>query len=328
MRTVPQDRSLKLASGLVAVVGLWLVATQAMAQSPAPESAAPRKLLFVTGTAFNRPFKEPSGVWYDTPHGEIYVADGGNHRVVVLDDRGLPKAEFKRTVLKSGTTTEVPGEPSRIAVNSRGDIYIVDLLAQYVEVCDYRGRMLRRIELHDDSLPGGPVVKATAVAIDHRDNVYIASLTRVYVFDAQDRLLRTIGTKGTDPGQFTAITALWVDRNGRIYVTDFRGLAVHVLAADGTVITAFGQHDSGVTNFGLPVGICTDVRNNIWVVDTLRHIVSVFRTKGNSIEYLDHIGAYGATPGLFAFPMAVTGSDNGRLVVTDRVGGRVQCFEF
>jgi sugar lactone lactonase YvrE len=319
----------------IVVLLLWAHA----GSSAGAQGVVPKRLLFVVGRAFGKDFSGPSGVWYDAKHGEIYVADTGNHRLVVLDDRGMPKAELMRTVERAGSTKPIAGEPSRIAVNSGGDMFVVDVLADYVDMCDYRGRSLRQISLRDfaeaakrvgapANEPVSPLdLKATAVTVDSKDNIYIACRARIYVFSPTFKLLRAIGAKGSEPGQFTAITSLWVDAAGLIYVTDARALAVHVLAADGTVLVAFGQHDSGVTNFGLPIGITTDLRGNIWVADTLRHIVSVFRRTGNKVEYLDYIGTLGTRGGEFAYPSGLTASSTGRMLVVDRVGCRVQCFE-
>ncbi|MCX6361099.1 MAG: NHL repeat-containing protein [Armatimonadetes bacterium] len=325
------------ARGLRVAVALLLVAQGCSVA--AAQGVVPKRLQFVVSRAFGRDFSSPSGVWFDSKHGEIYVADTGNHRIVILDDRGMPKAEIMRTVDRPGSSKPIPSEPSRIAVNSGGDMFVVDVLADYVDMCDYRGRSLRQISLRDyaeaakrvGAAPSEPVssldLKATAVTVDSKDNVYIACRARIYVFSPAFKLLRAIGTKGSEPGQFTAITSLWVDAAGLIYVTDARALAVHVLAADGTVLVAFGQHDSGVTNFGLPIGITTDMRGNIWVADTLRHIVSVFRRTGNKVDYLDYIGTLGTRGGEFAYPSGLTASATGKMLVVDRVGGRVQCFE-
>lgn len=83
----------------------------------------------------------------------------------------------------------------------------------------------------------------------------------------------------------------------------------------------------GFTNFSLPAAIATDRNGVIWVADSLRHVVSAFRREGREVRFLDYIGAFGRRPGEFSYPAGLAASLSGRLVVVDRGGGRLQCFE-
>ena len=309
--------------------GLITVTTRPGATKPGPD-VVPKRLVFSASQAFNLPFKQPAGVWYDTAHGEILLADAGNQRVVIFDESGVAKSQFTRKVrLKSGETRL--GEPRRLAVNSAGEILIVDTHCDYVDVCDYRGRHLRRMEVREPSADGtgaGEPLRPTAVAVDYRDNVYIATATHVFLFNARGELQRAFGDKGTGAGEFLAITSLWVDTAGRIYVSDAQAMGVQIFSHEGEVLAVFGEHDAGPMNFSMPVGVVTDRRGRIWVADALRHIVSVFERDGKRVRFLDYIGAFGGGPGAFAYPSGLGSSLRGRLLVVDRVGARLQCFEF
>jgi tripartite motif-containing protein 2/3 len=103
-----------------------------------------------------------------------------------------------------------------------------------------------------------------------------------------------------------------------------QGTAIKVLTPEGEQFLAFGGQGTGFNNFSLPAGIITDRRGYLWVVDTLRHIVPIFDVNG---KFLDYIGAFGAGPGYFAFPSAIAASDDGKIVVLERVNRRLQCFE-
>ena len=323
---------------ILVVIVFLLTVMAAWSQTSRP-SVAPRRLVFVASEAFNRPLKDPTGVWCDTEQREILVADTGNGRVVIFDENGRAKSEFVHSVTRNDDARSVSGEPRRLAVNSKGEIFIVDSLCNYVDVCDYRGRSARRIHLRAPSGAGPnplPIVeennksedlKPVAVTVDYRDNLYVATSTRIFIFNAQGEFQRIVGKSGNGPGEFIGITSLWVDTAGRIYVTDARSLAVHVLTSEGEVIAAFGEHETGFDNFSLPIAIATDRRGYIWVADTLRHVVSVFERDGKDVKFLDYIGAFGTQPGQFAYPSGLSAAWNGRLVVVDRLGGRVQCFE-
>ena len=296
------------------------------------EKVVPERLLFIANEAYGTPFQSPMGVFYDSKHDEILVADTGNHRIVILDGKdGYPKAAFTRRVKRNAKGVTGPGEPRSIAVNSLGEIFIVDNLCDYVEVCDFRGERLMEIRLEDHIQPAeAPAqftrldLKPVAVAIGPSDNLYIATPCWILVFDREFELQKQFGGRDQGTADFSAITDLWVDGDGRMFVTDLRGLGVTVLSPEGEVLLAFGGHDVGFSNFSMPTGIITDRRGYIWVADQLRHIVSIFDADG---KFLDYIGAFGAGPGQFAFPSALAASNDGKIVVLERVTARFQCFQ-
>lgn len=294
---------------------------------PSSLKIVPERLLFLVRGAFGKPFCNPMGVFFDSHHDEILIADTGNHRIVILDGTdGHPKAQFVRRLQRGGEV--IFGEPRSVAQNSLGEIFIVDNLCDYVEVWDFQGTPTRQIRLKEYLPPTElamriSALKPVAVTVDYKDNLYIATPRRIFVFDKDFRIKGRIGKEGNSPHDFMAITSLWVDTRGHIYVTDAQGYGVKVLSPDGQILLSFGAHESGLGNFSLPIGIVTDRRGYIWVADALRHIVSVFDGQGN---FLDYIGAMGLQPGQFLYPSGISAHWGGKIVVLDRVGGRVQCF--
>ena len=297
--------------------------------APAQKQVAPEHLLFVTNEAFGISFRNPLGVFYDNHHDEILVADTGNHRVVILDGaEGYAKSAFTHWVRRAGVDKAILGEPRSIAVNSSSEIFIVDNLCEYVEVCDFRGTPLTRISLEEYMQPvevsSGFDLKPVAVTVDPKDNLYIATSSSIYVFNNDLQFQRQLGSKGYKSSEFIAIMSLWVDSAGKIFVTDGQGLGLRVLAPDGEVLLAFGGHDAGFDNFSLPYGVITDRRGYIWVSDSLRHITTIFDADG---KFLDYIGSFGSKVGQFAYPSGVATDRDGKIAVLERVGARLQCFE-
>ena len=319
-------------------LAILVVASPALAQAPARESAVPKRLVFSADEAFGRRLHGPTGVWCDTQHHEILVADTGNHRIVVFDEEGRPKAEIVHRVKISPDAPPAEGQPRSVATDSAGDLFVADNLTQYVDVCDYRGRSIQRIDLRkclqQAAAPGArpatikdEEVKPVAVTVDYRDNLYVATSCRIFTFDARGDFRRVLGGLGKEPGTFQAITGLWVDTSGKIYVTDGQSWAVQVLTPEGHSIVAFGQHEEGLMDFTLPIAIATDRRGHLWVADALRHIASVFELQGSQVKFLDYIGTFGVGPGKFSYPSGLSASLNGYLAVVDRVGGRLQYFQ-
>ncbi len=303
-------------------------------QEKEEEKVAPERLLFIAYEAFGKRFLGPMGIFYDGRTDEIFVADTGNHRVVILDGvDGFPKAVFDHKVKRGRGRKASLGEPRSIAVDSSGDIFIVDNLCNYVNVCNFRGDHLTEIRLGDyiydtwsgtssESMELGP--KPIAVAVDSEDNIYVATSCWIFVFNQEFELQKQFGGRGKKRGEFTAIMDIWVDIEGKMYIVDAMGFGLQVMSPDGEVLLAFGEHGAGFNNFSMPTGIISDRRGYIWVVDTLRHIVPIFDADG---KFLDYIGAYGGRPGQFAYPSAISSNRDGRIVVLEKLNARVQCFE-
>jgi hypothetical protein len=77
------------------------------------------------------------------------------------------------------------------------------------------------------------------LAIDGRGNLYVlGSFARaVYKFDRDGKFVDTIGSEGSEPGQFNAVQAIAVDSQERIFVSDSKG--VQVFAPDGRYLDVF-----------------------------------------------------------------------------------------
>lgn len=94
-----------------------------------------------------------------------------------------------------------------------------------------------------------------------------------------------------------------------------------------TYSSAFGSLGSGNGQLNRPIGVATDAKGNVWVVDRENNRVEKFNEKG---EYLSQFGTKGSGNGQFNEPqnIAVTKDGNGNEVlwVTDALNHRVEEF--
>ncbi len=97
------------------------------------------------------------------------------------------------------------------------------------------------------------------LAVDGRGNFYVlGSFARaVFKFDSDGKFVDTIGSEGSEPGQFSAVQALAVDSQGRIYVSDSKG--VQVFAPDGRYLDNFKIPRNVVS------GMAFDSADNLWI---------------------------------------------------------------
>lgn len=280
---------------------------------------------------WQKDLSNPYSLFYDHYADEVFVADAGNHRIVIYDADLIPRFTFDHYVPEQSSGRIVRGEPRGVAVNSFGEIIVMDNLVSYLDVHDYRGKWLDRIEparlLGDTTL----VVQPRCLAIDDQDNLYVAvmgDVVTILVLDQEFRLVRRIGQQGTGPADMNTPMAMTV-ADGKLFVTDLYAVpAIKVYSIDGTFLRGFSGHDIDRTDVSFPSGIAImhGVLGDytIWVVDGLRQVIKVFYPDGT---FAAHVGGFGVKPGEFRYPADIVAGKDATYYVLERVGARVQRCE-
>jgi len=313
---VRRDGRIRIGLWLALVLAGWPVLAEVQPATP------PALVQIVTGTGPNQPFRNPRHIFCDPATGEVFVADSGNHRVVIFDRDGTPVYSFTHTVWRDGRY--VPGEPLSLVATPDGTIFLLDALSIDVAVLDYRGTPVDRIQ--PARLLGDSGFRPLALALTPEGEVAVLGMSRergvVLILSPDLRSRRTVRLGET--GQLVKPTGFWVDGRHRFYVTDMSAAAaVQVFTAGGERVLAFGKHDSGWGNFSLPTGIAVQDDGRIWVVDMIRQVVSRFDADGRFETY---IGGKGSGPGSMAYPSAVAWYPPGRIYVLEKVGCRYQVY--
>jgi DNA-binding beta-propeller fold protein YncE len=255
----------------------------------------------------------PRGIALDRAHDEVWVADTGNHLLGVFTPAGVP--------LYAAPPSRHLREPSRLAVDARGRLLVLDNDRSRIKVLSYRGEYLS-----DLALPGlGAKPRFGALATDAEGNLYVGENEsgQVLVFSPDLRPRLRFGERGDEDGQFQSIAGIAVDPTA-IYVVDHQVRPVQVFDRRGNFLRGWGRHDLGAENFSLPEAVAVDSRGHVVVVDALRHEIKFFDAQG---RFLDRFGGLGARPGQIAYPsdLAIDGQD--RLYVVEKGNSRVQVFE-
>lgn len=100
------------------------------------------------------------------------------------------------------------------------------------------GQAVRTITKALQTQTGDPE-RIEGVAVDGLGNIYALSTHRaaVFKFSADGRFVNRFGGSGDEPGQLHAADAIAVDGQGRVYVSDIRG--IHVFDPDGRYLDTF-----------------------------------------------------------------------------------------
>jgi DNA-binding beta-propeller fold protein YncE len=163
-------------------------------------------------------FASPAGIVLDEADKKIYVVDSKKHRVNVYS---LKDYSFLYSFGSRGTVGEGKFNfPTNAALDSKGNLYVVDTGNFKVQVFDKSSAYIRTIGTAGD-LPG-TLARPKGIAIDSEDNIYVvdAAFQNVQVFNGEGKLLIAFGKGGLGPGSFTLPAGMTIDSKDRIYVVD------------------------------------------------------------------------------------------------------------
>lgn len=274
--------------------------------------------------------RSPRAIFFDKRSGELTVADAGNNRIIIYDRNLKPLFSFDHFVRDRYTGMIVKGEPKAVAVNSLGEIIVIDNLVEYLEVLDFRGTPLERFTV--GQILGDSAIKARpeCLAIDAADNLYLGvtgKMTAVLMLDKNLKLVRVIGKKGPLPSELNTILAV-TESEGLLYLTDLYSVpAIKLFDTTGNYISGFAGHDIEEPDLSLPSGIAVSEDSIdgtlIWVTDALRQVIKVYNSDG---DMLVQVGGFGYKLGEYQYPAGIAFTGDGHFFVSEKVGNRIQRF--
>ena len=248
--------------------------------------------------------------------GRVYVTDASRQAVFVFDPRAGELAVWDRA---DGLTGFVA--PVGVALGPSGELLVADAELGIVARLDARGATL-------PPFGRGLLKRPTGLAYDPiGGRIYVADTYAhdVKVFDAEGKLLATLGRRGSGPGEFNYPTHLAFAR-GELYVTDTLNSRIEVFRTDGTgLVRTFGARGLYVGNLVRPKGVAVDSEGNVYVVESYHDHLLVFDRNG---AFLMAIGGVGQDAGRFYLPAGVWVDAGNRVFVADMFNGRVAVFQF
>lgn len=199
-------------------------------------------------------FLNPKGVAADI-HGNVYIADAGNDRIVHLFN---PKKEvtWRGAFGRSGTGKGQLKSPEGVALDSKGRIYVTDTGNDRIQIFHAKG-------ICEKIIGSGILKRPTQLAVCDRGTKWSNYRTNViFVIDRNRRRIQKLDFNG----KVLALIENWPDASVRyeyicldfynqVYVTDKTNSRVLKLDRFLKPLTVFGKKGSGDQEFIEPRGI-------------------------------------------------------------------------
>jgi glucose/arabinose dehydrogenase/sugar lactone lactonase YvrE len=184
----------------------------------------------------NGTFKNPEGIALDQ-QGNIYVVDTGNNRIQKFSGNfsgnfsaNSPNGTYLAQWGKHGVEPDSRfNAPEGIAVDRRGNIYVVDTGNNRIQKFSANGTFLGKFGSFgtNDTSFDAP----EGIAVDQQGNVYVVDTgnNRIQKFSANGTFLGKFGSFGPDENQFKYPSAAAVDSQGNIFIADTSNNRVSVI---------------------------------------------------------------------------------------------------
>ena len=161
-------------------------------------------------------FNYPHGITISPITGHIYIADHDNHRIQVLN----PDLTFSHTFGTKGLAEGHFNNPVDVAIDRQGLVYVADFLNHRIQAFTPEGQFLSQFGTKGP----GPGQLPTGIVIDDNNLMYIADHDnrRISIFTTDGQFINTFGEQGSSMGQSNGLRGITFDREGYLYVCDFR----------------------------------------------------------------------------------------------------------
>lgn len=259
-----------------------------------------------------RAMLRPMGVATDGPR--VFIADSDARAVHVFN---LDTREYARWAPPKGARPFL--QPVALAFDrAAGRLLVAD--SQDASLMVFGAGGLFQGTIGEDVLR-----RPCGVAVDGgRVLVVDSAAHQVAVFGADGHHVKSIGARGSGPGEFNYPTSIGVDSQGRVYVGDSLNFRVQAFDAEFNPLRQIGSKGDMPGYFAQPKGLALDRDDNLYVVDGHFEAVQVFNPEGRLLMSFGHEG-HGA--GEFWLPTGIHADGAGRILVADSFNKRVQVFE-
>ncbi|MGN6815148.1 MAG: hypothetical protein ACTHK3_03570 [Solirubrobacterales bacterium] len=211
--------------------------------------------------------------------------------------------------------------PSGVAVDSSGNVWVVDTGNGRVEKFNSKGEFLCKFGSGGTGTGQFSWWEGAGIAADASGDVWVADSqnARLQKIGPSCEYLGQLGSRGSGNGQFSFPYGVAIDPWGNIWVSDAGNLRLEKFNAKGEYLAQCGGPGTGVGRFeGESPGIAADADGNVWVGDEV-HGAQEFNSKCEYVTKFDKTSSGGTRK---VEPWALAIDPSGNLWSSDGVGTR------
>lgn len=299
-------RRFPIRRGLPVLVGLLCSAVHSLAAADklefAPVAGFPQVPVDIT-------LGRCSAVALDS-RGQVYLFHRGKSPLICFDSEGKFVRAWGDDLIKTA---------HGLRIDRDDNLWVTDIGHHLVMKFNPEGKLLLALGSSDKPGTGTDQFdRPTDVAFGSKGEVYVSDgygNSRVMVFDAKGKFLRTWGTAGKGPGEFNTPHSIRIAAKDRILVGDRENKRIQVFDREGKFLEMW----DGFAPYGLEIYRDGD----IFVADGLANQIIQLDQNGKIVHAW---GSMGKSPGQFDLPHMLASDHAGNLYVTEINGMRMQKF--
>jgi len=345
---VPQVRimefmSFRFGCGRMFLPVLWCAGAWAQQYTISTIAGTGQTPGFADGGATNTAlFTSPGGMAFGG--GKLYVADPLNHRIRMISGGNVTTVAGDGTAGFSGdgaaATSAELDFPAAVAVDSAGNLYIVDTGNEVIRKVDTKGNISTiagqsgQIGATGDNGPAvsGFLNHPGGIALDSAGNIYIADTgnSEIRKVDTKGNIFCTVGC-GATQGVISSPQAIAIDASGTLYIADsanyrvvsFSGITTTVLAGTGLVGFSGDGGPGPSAQMNNPMAITMDSAGYLYIADSfngrIRKLLkdgTIVTIAGNGAIAFNGDGGPATSAALY-FPRGVAVDGSGNVYISD-----------
>ena len=294
------------------------------------------------------------------PDGDLYIADTGRNRIVVVDDRAQSVVKIIESFINDGREDSF-NAPTGVCISENNQLYIADRENKRIVVLELDGTLVKIVENpQSDVLGENFVFKPLKVSVDYADRIYCIAQNMfqgIMVFETNgqfsgffgtinvtlslwEKFWKKVATKEERENQTlyiaTEFTGLDIDKDGFVYATNIDEAGkqgVRRLNPRGEDVIKEGRNEHVGGDLWIAGGGAYSGPSQITDVVYRGHgIYSLLDRKRGRIFTYDHegnllyiFGGLGTQAGTFNTPSAIEQWGD-RLLVLDANRNEIYCF--
>lgn len=246
-----------------------------------------------------------------TDTGQLVIGDTGNDRLL--------RFAFQDKALTGGSEIKVPelSSPTRVKLNSKGDIYALDGKLHRIVHLGPEGEF--RNMLTFDGAPPPTTIVPKSFTIDSADRIYVldAFSARVLILDAEGRFQKALGL----PDDAGFVSDLAVDAQGTVLVIDAVRRRLLAAGGDASAFTPLGDSKTRAL-VAMPTSLFAS-RGLIFVAEGSGGSIATFGQDGS---FLGRQLTMGWREGSLDHPSQMCINEKDEVFIADRDNSRIQVF--